>query len=1184
MEAGLWLNGQTVLVSKVHWTSKVLDFAAQTSVSFSYVSDSPSTDSVFKAHMKKKSGEREMNQWSLSGCHVTVGGKMTSGAFISSEKAMTLYGKETLETQHSSTSFEENEKEWIICNLGEVEGNVSISINISFITELLPSSPSNPLRFVLPSIQWLESKEDRRYSLDVDVDVNSSLASLSSPSHPTTTITTIDKFAQVHLSTEEMADDFVLLLTPTLPYSSCVVEKSVRDTGDKYAIMVSLFHEEALPSNLKIDWGGLDVRQVPQHAPKGAAIFYANLMDAPQTTVTLTGDDISPISFTLGECKVFETSLIHQLAARARINELEVSDASKAEIRELGLQAGVSTPYTSVFAKNGRVSLLSIRSNDLVSKSPSSSPESLRLQKGEAMVIDSPTSGRKVYDTKFLLSFREHYTDLPKGLPSIDIILGMGNSTPAPSNNKSKGRKGDRDRRSSTKPTLPPVEPLKPSENRWQRPTADVVASQVLQRNVMGLLNKLTLEKFDALSTQIAAIKVTCFEDLSFVCQMIFEKAVSEQHFCSMYARLCQKLVDSSPSFTINKDNQPPVVQTFKRVLLNMCQKEFEKGLPAKEASPSEKQQPEKQPSSEPTSKPTSEPTSETTPETTPENQPPSEKQSAETEGQEQLSQELLARRRVLGNIRFIGELFKLGLLRETIMHECVMRLLVVPSSAAPNGTSPAPAVDGTPSTQPLPSEEDLEALCKLLKTMGKRLDRPGADRQKMDRYFVIIATLSRNQALPSRNRFMLLDLIDQRKNEWVPRRADNGPKTIAAVHADAEKADRLAKEETALRESGGHRFSNPYLRSSGGIEAKDARDRRGETKVEQDLRSSSESVEKETPKPSKTEDAWEVAGTKNKRGGGSGFQEVKGGRRDSFKPVANGRGGNSSGKDSRDNNWDKNNKKNNTNKGQSQGQAQGQTQSRKQGSGSSSSSNNKDKPKPPKSNVFSSLDAIDEEEESNSSGSSAAPTPRANQAPPQPLLTTTLTPVQLERRTDALLSEYFAINDVPEAVESIKELNTPEFHSQIVVRTINMVLEHNKPVQLEQADTLFAAAFGSDQEGLGRGFEEILENIEDLDIDIPMASRYVATLIGSAIARGSLPFSFLFKALSHLVESGKAEGMVGAALQKIAKDSGETKLLELYDSAQKNLIELFKSGRTKDFVDTFLKSRDLAFLAERLS
>ena len=59
---------------------------------------------------------------------------------------------------------------------------------------------------------------------------------------------------------------------------------------------------------------------------------------------------------------------------------------------------------------------------------------------------------------------------------------------------------------------------------------------------------------------------------------------------------------------------------------------------------------------------------------------------------------EMKARRRSLGNIRFIGELYNLKMLTARIMHECVIKLLAAPPT----------------------DEESLESLCKLLTTVGK--------------------------------------------------------------------------------------------------------------------------------------------------------------------------------------------------------------------------------------------------------------------------------------------------------------------------------------------------------------------------------------------------------------------------------------------------------------------------------
>ena len=80
-----------------------------------------------------------------------------------------------------------------------------------------------------------------------------------------------------------------------------------------------------------------------------------------------------------------------------------------------------------------------------------------------------------------------------------------------------------------------------------------------------------------------------------------------------------------------------------------------------------------------------------------------------QSEKRKQLEDDLEAcevknRKRSLNNIRFIGELFKLKMLSETIMHECVVRLL-------------RSSYDG----------ESLECFAGLITTVGKDLDRPEA-------------------------------------------------------------------------------------------------------------------------------------------------------------------------------------------------------------------------------------------------------------------------------------------------------------------------------------------------------------------------------------------------------------------------------------------------------------------------
>lgn len=254
MHAGLWLGGHTVPVARVHARVTIDELAgSRTTLSFSYVTDSSVTDALFKAQLNPALGN-------LSGFSVNVGDKQTSGSFISSEKAAELYGKDTLDSQH--TFSKGDDKEWIICNIGELESNTSISINITFVKELSFSSES--FQFSLPVIQWLESKTELSYAFEADIAVQSSSEVTISSSHPSTTITQNDSATQVHLSTEMKNEDFALTITPKTTHSSYIVERTTSDSGDKYSILLSLFASDSTPANVNVEWGSLNVKQIPQ--------------------------------------------------------------------------------------------------------------------------------------------------------------------------------------------------------------------------------------------------------------------------------------------------------------------------------------------------------------------------------------------------------------------------------------------------------------------------------------------------------------------------------------------------------------------------------------------------------------------------------------------------------------------------------------------------------------------------------------------------------------------------------------------------------------------------------------------------------------------------------------------------------------------------------------------------------
>ncbi|XP_020170804.1 eukaryotic translation initiation factor 4G [Aegilops tauschii subsp. strangulata] len=249
---------------------------------------------------------------------------------------------------------------------------------------------------------------------------------------------------------------------------------------------------------------------------------------------------------------------------------------------------------------------------------------------------------------------------------------------------------------------------------------------EVKQRQLKAILNKLTPQNFEKLFEQVKALNIDNIITLNGVISQIFDKALMEPTFCEMYASFCFSLAGELPNFV--KDDEKI---TFKRLLLNKCQEEFERG--EREQAEAEKTEEE------------------------------GGMKQSENEREEK---RLRVRRRMLGNIRLIGELYKKKMLTERIMHECIKKLL---------------------GEYQHPDEEDLEALCKLMSTIGEMIDHIRA-KVHMDFYFDIIQKLSANSKLSSRIRFMLEDVIDLRNNKWRQRRKVEGPKKIEEVRRDAVK------------------------------------------------------------------------------------------------------------------------------------------------------------------------------------------------------------------------------------------------------------------------------------------------------------------------------------------------------------------------------------------------------------
>ena len=299
------------------------------------------------------------------------------------------------------------------------------------------------------------------------------------------------------------------------------------------------------------------------------------------------------------------------------------------------------------------------------------------------------------------------------------------------------------------------VKPLEKSANRWvpksrmQAKKETKVAEdgtillepEDIEKKTKSLLNKLTLEMFTAISDEIIALtnQSKHEKDAATIKQIIsltFAKACDEPHWSEMYAKLCAKMCTSvsnditDESITLKDGTHASGGVLARRLLLATCQKEYEKGWTDKLP-------------------------------TNPDGSPLEP---------EMMSDEYYAmaaaKRRGLGLVKFIGHLYNLNMLNDHVIYVCLK--------------------DQTKNTVD-PSDDSLENLTQLIQTVGPKLDSNERTRTMLKIVFDYIEKVLEGVKLPSRIKFMLMDLQDLREAKWVSLKGDAGPKTIEEIHRDAE-------------------------------------------------------------------------------------------------------------------------------------------------------------------------------------------------------------------------------------------------------------------------------------------------------------------------------------------------------------------------------------------------------------
>ncbi|XP_052431777.1 eukaryotic translation initiation factor 4 gamma 1 isoform X2 [Carassius gibelio] len=806
-----------------------------------------------------------------------------------------------------------------------------------------------------------------------------------------------------------------------------------------------------------------------------------------------------------------------------------------------------------------------------------SSPTEQKYQYKEEQWKPLDPEEKKKYDREFLLGFQFISASMnkPEGLPQIsDVVLDKANKTPlrqldpsrlpgmncgpdfTPSfanlgrpsgggrgppsglsgpRRSGQGQRGKEPRKIIASVSLTEDIQLNKAEKAWKptvkrsgRPEEDdpeFLKTQELFKRVRSVLNKLTPQMFQPLMKQVTELSIDTEERLKGVIDLIFEKAISEPNFSVAYANMCRCLM----GLKVPTSDKPEVTVNFRKLLLNRCQKEFEKDKDDDEIF--EKKQ--------------------------------KELDAATVEEEKQRLKEELedakdkARRRSLGNIKFIGELFKLKMLTETIMHDCIVKLLKNHD------------------------EESLECLCRLLSTIGKDLDFEKA-KPRMDQYFNQMDKITKERKTSSRIRFMLQDVIDLRRSNWVPRRGDLGPKTIEQIHKEAELEEhreqvkvqqQLLKKDSRGGGGGGGGGGmgprgGPHTPGPRGNQAPD--DGWNTVPISTKNRPIDPTRLSKITKPGALDFSNQLLAPGGKGSWGSWGKGSSGGSgakpsdsaQDSgrtstlnrFSALQQPPSSSSSSSTSANIDSDRRVPQRGSSSRERSDRFERMDRNRpavsKRSFSREKEERSRDREQRPAEMLRRVSSMTDERERERSSHDNvkreSVPTPPPVSSKPA------LTEEELEKKSTAIIEEYLHINDMKEALQCVGELSSSSL--SVFVRTgVESTLERSTLArehmgllfhQLVKTHTLSTQQYY-------KGLLEVLEVAEDMEIDIPHIWLYLAELITPMMHEGGIPMGPLFRELSKpLVPLGKAGVLLVEMLKLLCKAMSQKKVGAMWRDA----------------------------------
>ncbi|KAF5825974.1 armadillo-type protein [Dunaliella salina] len=177
--------------------------------------------------------------------------------------------------------------------------------------------------------------------------------------------------------------------------------------------------------------------------------------------------------------------------------------------------------------------------------------------------------------------------------------------------------------------------------------------------------------------------------------------------------------------------------------------------------------------------------------------------------------------------------------------------------------------------------------------------------------------------------------------------------------------------------------------------------------------------------------------------------------------------------------------------------------------------------------------------------GPASAQAPGAAGAPgaaPEAVQGGGLSDEELQRKTDSLLEEYASTLDKKEALQCVRELQSPAFMPKLVERTLDRILNSVKDIEQTALSELLLHLHGQgviSSKDLISGLTSFTSELEDLRMDFPKAPQQLSQFLGMCINGGALGLEVVPQVLEGDIGAEAKRDFAGSALRTVRKALG---------------------------------------------